>query len=50
MNPFQVIIAATEASGDTVLDDSQTTCAPADSWNPVPPDIIGNQTKILWAG
>ena len=45
-----IIVAASEASSDTILDDSRTTRAPADGKSPVPADIIGNQTKVLWAG
>ena len=44
------IIAASEARSDTIFDDSRTTRAPADGKDPVPADIIGSQTKILWAG
>ena len=43
------IIPASEASSGTIFDDSRTTRAPADGKNPVPADIIGSQTKILWA-
>ena len=42
--------AASEASGDTIFDDSRTKRAPADGKNPMPANIIGSQTKILWAG
>ena len=44
------IIDASEARGDTIFDDSRTTRAPAEGKNPVLADIIGSQTKMLWAG
>ena len=44
------LIAASEASSDPIFDDSRTTRAPADGKNPVPADIIGSQTKMLWGG
>ena len=47
---YTVIIAASEASSDTIFYDSRTTCAPADGKNPVPADVIGSQPKMLWAG
>ena len=37
------IFAASEASIDTIFDDSRTTRAPADGKNPVPADIVGSQ-------
>ena len=45
---YLLLIAASEASSDTIFDDSRTTCAPADDKNPVPAGIIGSQTKMLW--
>ena len=45
-----IIIAASETNIDTIFEDSRTTRAPAEGKNPVPADIIGSQTKMLWAG
>ena len=50
MNNQNELIAASEASNDTIFDDSRTTRASADGKNPMPPDFIESQTKMLWAG
>ena len=45
-----MIFAVSEASSDTIFNNSRTKRVPADDENPVLADIIGSQTKILWAG
>jgi len=44
------IFTAGEASSDTIFDNSWATLVPADGKNPVPADIIGSQTGMLWTG
>ena len=47
---YKKVIAASEASSDeTIFVDSRTTRAPTDGKNPVAADIVGSQTKTLWA-
>ena len=45
-----LIIAASEASSDTIFHNSRRTRVSADGKNPVPANIIGSQMKMLWAG
>ena len=47
---FLECVLLLESISDTIFDDSRTTRMPANDKNPVPADIIGSQTKILWAG
>lgn len=44
------IFTASEASSDTIFDNSRATLVPADGKNPLPADIIGSQTQMLWTG
>ena len=44
------IVAVSETSSDTILDNSRKTHVSANGKNRMPADIIGSQMKILWAG
>ena len=47
---FLECVLLLESVSDSIFDDSRTTHMPANDKNPMPADIIGSQTKFLWAG